>query len=197
MLPSNLRRLDGNENGGFAAVTRPGRCMLVSTGRPRWYVIQCKPREDGRALEHLERQGFSCYLPTLRVEKRRQGGKVEVQESLFPGYLFIQLDEVNDNWHPIRSTRGVIQMVRFKEYPQPVPDEIIESIRQRLADNQLRVPYLRPGERVRITEGCFSDLEAIFVANDGTERVMLLMNLLHHEQTLSFPVSSIRKCGNG
>lgn len=34
-------------------------------------------------------------------------------ESLFPGYLFIQLDQLNDNWHPIRSTRGVNQLVTF------------------------------------------------------------------------------------
>jgi transcriptional antiterminator RfaH len=144
-------------------------------------------------LEHLERQGFSCYRPTLCVEKRRQGRKVEVQDSLFPGYLFVQLDEVNDNWYPIRSTRGVIQIVRIKERPLPIEDEIVAMIRQRLASNKSRVSYLTPGERVLITDGCFADVEAIFVASDGDERVMLLMNILHSDQTLSFPVGSVQK----
>jgi transcriptional antiterminator RfaH len=167
--------------------------MPESTTRPRWYVVQCKPREDGRALEHLERQGFSCYRPTLCLEKLRQGRKVAIQESLFPGYLFVQLDEVNDNWYPIRSTRGVIEIVRFSEHPLPVEDEIVEMIRERVASAEPPVPYLEPGERVLITDGCFADVEAIFVANDGDERVMLLMNVLHRDQSLSFSVGSVRK----
>jgi transcriptional antiterminator RfaH len=168
----------------------------LPTNRPRWYVIQCKRREEFRAREHLERQKFLCYLPTLAVEKRRNGRKLEAREPLFPGYVFIQLDDVGDNWHPIRSTRGVIRIVRFGEHPLPLQEEIVEMMRQRLAGNPPRLPYLRPGERVVITEGCFADLEAIFVANDGDERVMLLMNILNREQRLSFPAVHVRRTRN-
>lgn len=170
--------------------------MSMSTSCPDWYVIKCKARQEYRALEHLNRQGFLCYLPELSVEKLSNRCKLEKREPLFPGYLFIQLNDVNDNWYPIRSTRGVSHIVRFNEHPLPVHDEIVETIRQRLATHPLKVPYLQPGERVRIVEGSFSQLEAIFVANDGDERVMLLMRILHREQTLSFPVSSVRKCMN-
>jgi transcriptional antiterminator RfaH len=48
--------------------------------------------------------------------------------------------------------------------------------------------------RVVITDGCFSQLEAIFIATDGEHRVTLLLNILHQEQRLSFPISSVRKC---
>jgi transcriptional antiterminator RfaH len=159
----------------------------------RWYVVQCKAREDQRASEHLERQGFCCYRPTLRIEKVRRGCKIEARESLFPGYLFVQLDRVNHNWSPIRSTRGVIQIVRFNEHPLPVENEVIELIRERLENGGPRVPYLRPGERVLVADGCFADVEAIFVANDGEQRVTLLMNVMYREQTVSFPVGSVRK----
>jgi len=46
------------------------------------------------ARSSIERQEFSCYLPTLTVEKRRNGRKFDARELLFPGYLFIQLDDV-------------------------------------------------------------------------------------------------------
>ena len=168
----------------------------MSTSTPRWYATKCKFRQERRALENLERQGFSCYLPELTVEKRNNQCKIESREPLFPGYLFIHLNDINDNWYPIRSTRGVSHLVRFNEHPLPVQDEIIETIRQRLSINPAKVPYLQPGQRVRIVAGSFSQLEAIFVANDGDERVMLLMNILHREQTLSFPITSVRKCVN-
>lgn len=165
-----------------------------STSLPRWYAVQCKSRQEGRAFENLKRQGFACYLPTISVEKLQLGRRTEVREPLFPGYLFINL-EASDNWQPVRSTRGVIQIVRFDEQPLPLQDEIIEAIRERLGSHCVKVPYLQRGERVRITEGSFANLEAIFVASDGTERVMLLMNILQREQTLIFPVASVRKCG--
>src|ERR1700728_342044 len=125
----------------------------------RWYVIQCKPREERRALANLVRQGFCCYLPMLTVEKLRHGCRRDVPAPLFPGYLFIHLNAVSDNWHPIRSTRGVIQLVRIREYPIPVSNEIIETITQRLAGGAAHVAYLEPGDRVRITEGPFADVE--------------------------------------
>lgn len=165
----------------------------VSAGCPRWYVIESKPREDARARRNLERQGFTCYCPVVCTEKLRQGRRVWLEEPLFPRYFFIQLDKVGQNWAPIRSTRGVLQLVRVNDHPLPVADEIILSIRKRLATEHPCVPYFKAGERVRISEGPFANLEGIFLAPDGEERVVLLLNLLHQNQTLSFPVAGVRK----
>jgi transcriptional antiterminator RfaH len=160
---------------------------------PRWYLIHCKPREDERALENLERQGFECYRPMRVVERWRLGRKQKVTESLFPRYLFIRLDGVNDNWSPIRSTRGVDKIVRFNDRAIPVADELIAAIRARLGTGAFETPYIKPGERVQIMGGPFSHLEAIFVASEGAERCVLLLNILHKEQELSFPMASVRK----
>lgn len=71
-----------------------------------WYLAQCKPRQDERAQQHLENQGYTCYRPQYRRE-RVLGGRLQAQmESLFPGYLFIQLAG-DSNWSPLRSTRGL------------------------------------------------------------------------------------------
>ena len=163
------------------------------TGELRWYLIQCKPRQDARALENLERQDFVCYRPARAVERHRDGRTKASAEPLFPGYLFIRLDRVTDNWYAINSTRGVHQIVRFNEYPVPVPDRLIEGIRARLADPLAQQPYLKPGDRVRIEAGAFAQTEAIFLVDDGNHRVVLLLNILQTEQRLSFPLSSVRK----
>jgi transcriptional antiterminator RfaH len=159
----------------------------------RWYLIQCKPREEARALENLERQEFVCYRPVRAVERYRDGRTRASDEPLFPGYLFIRLDRVTDNWYAINSTRGVHQIVRFGEYPLPVPDDLIEGIRARQAASLAREPYLKPGDRVRIEAGAFAQTEAIFLVDDGNHRVVLLLNILQTEQRLSFPLASVRK----
>ena len=160
---------------------------------PRWYLIHCKARQEERALEHLERQGFECYRPIYEKERIRRGRKTLTSAALFPGYLFIWLDRIHDNWLPICSTRGVLQIVRFNEFPLPVADGIVEEIRRRVEGRPMREPYLKSGERVVITEGSFSGIEAIFIADDGDERVMLLLNILQREQVLSFPSENVRK----
>jgi transcriptional antiterminator RfaH len=173
--------------------TADARAEPADAQEPRWFLVHCKPREDGRALEHLERQGFECYRPAREVERHRDGRKYTITEALFPRYLFVRLDCVQDNWYPIRSTRGVDRVVRFNDYPAPVPNGVIDAIRMRLNGSSAREPYLKPGERVQITEGAFSQVEAIFVAADGDERVILLLHILQKDQKLTFPLHSVRK----
>jgi transcriptional antiterminator RfaH len=149
--------------------------------------------EDSRALEHLRRQGFECYLPLRQVERWRQGRRYMAEEPLFPRYVFVRFDEKRDRWYVIRSTRGVCKIIYREERLVAVRDDIVEEIRRRLALEPVKTPYLEPGQRVVVTDGCFAHVEAIFVANESDERVMLLMHILHREQTVSFPVQSVRK----
>lgn len=155
-----------------------------------WYLVHCKPRQDERAQEHLIRQGYDCYRPLLRRERLVRGRTQTVAESLFPGYLFVQLHP-NSNWSPLRSTRGVNRLVSFGGYPLQVPQTLIDTLQQRTQPEPQ--PLLQPGDRVRIVEGSFAELEAIFLCMDGEERVVLLMKLLNREQKLTLPLASVRR----
>lgn len=164
---------------------------------PRWYLIQCKPRQDSRAEENLTRQAYKCYRPTQSVERIIRGRRTTSIESVFPGYLFIQLDQLNDNWHPIRSTRGVNQLVTFGKNPVAIADELIEQLQQRIQNQLTETPKdsiaFKPGDHVRIISGSYKELEAIFLSHDGAERIVILLQLLHREHTLSVPIIAIEK----
>lgn len=163
---------------------------LFSLPDKGWYLLQCKPRQDQRAEEHLQRQGYPFYRPRLRVEQIVRG-RVQVKEqSLFPGYLFIALGDA-DNWAPLRSTRGVSRVVVFGGLPLKVEPGLIEQLQQRI--EKVPMPALQKGECVRVTDGCFAELDAIFMAMDGEGRVMLLLNLLNRQQQVSVPLASIIK----
>jgi transcriptional antiterminator RfaH len=155
----------------------------------RWYLIQTKPRQEARAEEHLQRQQFECYRP-LRPEDGKK--RTPSEEALFPGYLFIRMDQVHDNWYPIRSTRGVSRIVTFGGHPVPVQDELIEQIRVRLATPAPRHEF-RQGEAVLIKAGEMCDIEAIFLTRDGDERAVILLNLLQREQKVILPISSLSR----
>ncbi|MGV8921190.1 MAG: transcription/translation regulatory transformer protein RfaH [Pseudomonas sp.] len=158
----------------------------------RWYLIQTKPRQEARAQEHLQRQSFECYRPLKAAVPKKRSPRALNEEELFPGYLFIRMDQMHDNWYPIRSTRGVARIVTFGSQPVPVHDRLIEQIRLRLLSHEPR-PEFQQGEHVRIKDGSFSDLEAIFLTCDGEERAVILLNLLQREQKVSLPISSLTR----
>jgi transcriptional antiterminator RfaH len=163
----------------------------TSSSPARWYLIQTKPRQEGRAEEHLQRQHFECYRPVKHGEKKR-GSRAPSEEELFPGYLFIRMDQTNDNWYPIRSTRGVARIVTFGGLPVPVKDALIEQIRERLLAPPPKETF-QHGDTVRITAEGFNDVEAIFLTADGDERAVILLNLLQREQKVTLPVSSLSR----
>ncbi|MEL7938653.1 transcription/translation regulatory transformer protein RfaH [Pseudomonas delhiensis] len=163
--------------------------MPDATGK-RWYLVQCKPRQAPRALEHLERQGYQCVLYTHQIERLQKGKLQQLTEPLFPGYLFIQLDRVDDNWLPIRSTRGVSQIVGFGGRPTPVPDSVIVKLNSRPSTS---FPALHTGDRVSIADPALQTLEAIFLETDGEGRVLLLLRFLQRNIALKAPLSLIRK----
>ena len=75
----------------------------------------------------------------------------------------------------------------------PVRETIIEGIQARLANSTVIEPCFKDGDRVQVTEHPFSQFEAIFVATDGDDRVILLLNFLQTEQRASFPLANVRK----
>lgn len=157
----------------------------------RWYLVQCKPRQDMRAEEHLERQGYRCLRPLIVRERLVGGRALLVDEPLFPGYLFIRLSD-SDNWAPLRSTRGVGRIVSFGGKPLPVSDAVVAAIQRRCQDIPSQV-LLAPGDKVRIDAGGMAELEAIFLAmDDGQERAVLLIQLMQREHRVSMPLASIR-----
>lgn len=156
-----------------------------------WYLIQCKSRQEERAEENLARQGYSCFRPKYLRERFSQGKRSQVKESLFPGYLFIQLDFL-DNWSPLRSTRGVLRIVAFGNQPLAVESSLVEELKLR-EQQALGGLELVSGEIVQILEGPFAELQAIYLRMDGDERVVLLLNLLQRQQQITLPRSGITK----
>lgn len=171
----------------------------LSQGRERtgpsgnWYAVHTKPRQEFRALENLQNQGYTCFLPTLTAQRLRDGKLIGATEPLFPRYLFIRLDEGQSNWMPIRSTRGVSKLVEFGGTAARVPPGLIAALQAQSIPTR---SLYAPGDILRIGSGPFVGLEAEFVrlyqAADGTARVMVLMEILAKPCRISFPAEVVR-----
>ena len=153
-----------------------------------WYLVQCKPRQDERAEENLVRQGYECSRPACQRLREVRGKQKVVQESLFPGYLFIRMPS-GANWAPLRSSRGVARVVAFGGQPVPVGQGLVEQLQAR-AQTAVLSP-LMPGDKVTVSDEGFAGLDSIFMCMDGEERVILLINLMNRQHKISLPMTSI------
>ena len=136
-----------------------------------WFLLQTRPRQELRAVEHLANQDLNVYCPSYF---RKNKGK----EILFPSYIFIQSNtEMQLKLGKIRSTRGVSHFVKFGGRPAVLSDELIETIKQQesyIEDS----PIFTKGQSVAFSGGPFAEYQAIYLYDRGEDRAIVLLQLL-------------------
>jgi transcriptional antiterminator RfaH len=163
-----------------------------------WFLVYTKPRQEKCALENLCRQGYECYLPTLPLEKIRQGMFTFEDEPLFPRYLFIRLGLGNSakGWGPIRYTTGVSRLVSFGSEPARIDDCLIAQLQTSESSFKQRPARLfEAGDRVHFADGPFTGIEGIFQIAEGEKRVLVLIEMMSKPLSVGVAPSMLRKIG--
>lgn len=156
-----------------------------------WYALQHKPAQGDRAVQHLQNQEIACFYPKIEVEKIKAGKRSKRLEPLFPGYIFVNLEQTNSMWAKLRSTRGVLRIVSFANKPAAIADEVIEHIKASMGKVEEK-GGIKAGQAIELDDGPFKGLGAIFQAYDGEERAIVLISFMQKQQRVSVPVSAIR-----
>lgn len=150
--------------------------------RTVWCLVYTRSKQEEKAREHLEQQGFEVFLPRISRVINHAGRRQTRIEPMFPRYLFTHLDPDAEDWTPIRSTVGVTSLVRFGQQPGIVPPAIVEGLRAQ-ADEQGVIggrgaSEFEIGQTVRIVDGPFEGYSAIVQAKLPRERVEILLTLV-------------------
>lgn len=163
-----------------------------------WYASYTQPHNEAVAARHLAQQGFDVFCPRY-LKRRSHARRVDmVPAPLFPRYVFVAFDVTTPEWRTVRSTRGVVDLVRNGLQPSPVPDAVIRDIREREDDNGYvvlsRHVGLVRGDPIRIESGPFADHEAIFEAQRDEERVIALLALMGRQVFVEVPALAVMPC---
>lgn len=144
-----------------------------------WYVLQSKPRQEGLAASVLLQAGIETYLPTVTIQGDRE--QPARRQPFFPGYFFGHLDPERSEIRRASYSPGVLSVVGYGGFPYPVPENLVNYIRERLVQGH-RQPggeRFRSGERLVIVSGPLNGLEAIFDRQlSGGGRVRVLIRIL-------------------
>jgi transcriptional antiterminator RfaH len=146
----------------------------------RWYLVNAQTGREALAVQHLTRQGYRPFLPTMRKTVRHARRIRDVSAAYFPGYLFVALDLATHRWRPIDSTVGVLRLVKAGERPLPAPPGLVEALIDATDDEGILTlsQALKPGDQVRIVQGPFADRLAVVDSLRGEDRVRVLLDLM-------------------
>jgi len=144
-----------------------------------WYAIRIQSRLGRVASANLRLRGYEEFLPMYRTRRRWCDRIKELEQPLFPGYLFCRFD-VNDRLMPILTTPGVIGILGAGKTPIPVDDGEIEAIQVILRSGRAVQPWplLNVGSKVYIERGPLTGLEGIITNADKTYRLIVSVSML-------------------
>ena len=152
----------------------------------RWFAVHSRPRMEALALEHLQNQGFHSWLPKLARRVRRKARWVSVVEPLFARYLFLRVDPQVHDISPIRSTKGVVNLVRQGGVPLPIPEAAMDALFEAVDEtsglhclSETEAPTLAPGTPVTVLSGPFAGMEGVFQKASGEARALVLLTVLN------------------
>ena len=171
--------------GGIGAEAEGGEALPDTEMMPRpqaasspsWHVLWTRSNCEQQVCNRLTAQGLEVFLPKIGAWSRRGGQRHLAQVPMFPGYLFVHHVMDKPSYIEVCKSPGLVSILGERwDRLDVVPDPEIEAI-QRALRTKLPVlphPYLREGQRVRITRGPLADVEGIFVRGNPTTGLLVV-----------------------
>ena len=165
-----------------------------------WFAVYTKAREEHTALLNLERQSFECYLPVIEGRRQcRPAYQATHATPLFPRYLFLNAVPEVQNLATVRSTRGVVGLVRAGFELVRVSSAIIAGIKSRM-NPETGLITLDPdspatGDTVRVSGGPFAALQGILTEHRGQTRSLMLVEILGREVAVDINTRLLQRAG--
>jgi transcriptional antiterminator RfaH len=160
--------------------------------------VYSKPESERLVVEHLVRQGFDSWCPTLSAVDLKAPDAAQAARAptaLFPRYLFARPTAEGQSIAPIKYTVGVSRLVSFGNQPATIAHDHVLQIGAWLAAQGERSVADRLGIKVGqlacVTDGPFANFQGL-VKMTGPERVIVLLDLMGKPHALSFSYASVR-----
>src|SRR5271163_990484 len=143
-----------------------------------WWVLYTRHQHEKAVAEMLSAKGFEVFLPLYESLRRWKDRKKLLTLPLFPCYVFVQGGL--DRRLQVVTTPGIHTILFHGESVAIVPEAEIHAIR-RAVEGQFRIephPFLKCGERVRVTRGSLEGVEGVLVRKKNLYRLVLSVDMM-------------------
>ncbi len=150
---------------------------MDSIDAKKWHVLWTRSHCEQQVHDHLAAKGFQLFLPRIDTWARRNGTRYRTSVPMFPGYVFVHHVMDKAGYIEIRKTTGLVKLLGEQwDRLAIVPDREIQAI-QKIQQSRMPAlphPYLREGQRVRLTGGLLADVEGILIRKKSNKGILVV-----------------------
>lgn len=147
-------------------------------GSSDWWALYTRHQHEKTVAEMLSAKGFEVFLPLYESLRRWKDRSKMLTLPLFPCYVFVRGGL--DRRLQVVTTPGIHMILCRGERVAMIPQVEIDAI-QRAVEGSFRVephPFLKCGERVRVTHGSLLGVEGILIRKKNLYRLVLSVDMM-------------------
>ncbi len=161
-----------------------------------WFALRVRSNHERVAALHLRERGFEEFSPTFKAERQWSDRKKQIDQFLFPGYVFCRLNP--EDRLPVLTIPGAVGLVGFGKGPTAIPENEIESVRKMVGTGLLvgPWPFIAAGQTVAIERGPLRGVEGVLQEIKKGFRLVVSVNLLQRSVYAEVDRSWVRPVGS-
>src|ERR1017187_4758876 len=143
-----------------------------------WRGAYTRHQHEKAVAQVLSTKGFEVFLPLYDSVRRWKDRNKVLSLPLFPCYVFVR-GGLNRRLQVV-STPGVHMILNLGQNVATSPEDEIQAIRLTV-EGHFRVepyPFLKCGERVRVTRGALEGVEGVLIRKKNMYRLVLSVEML-------------------
>lgn len=159
----------------------------------KWRVLYVRPRYEKKVEQQLLDAAIEVFLPVHETMRQWSDRKKKVVLPLFPGYLFVHVDE-KERMRAFEAV-GVMKYVHFSGKLAGVRADVIDSLRilvhgapQELETTNESLPL---GSPVRIKHGPLAGMKGHVVQYRGAKKVAVVIEVIQQTVMVEVPVAEL------
>ena len=153
----------------------------------QWYIVNVMAGQESKVVSDIKaaiiRNGVNqhvvdIFVPTKKIVKIKKGQKLQENQKIFPGYIFINTDLQGGIYNIVNSIPKVMGFLGSKNNPKPVAEskmrEILDISSQDTDDKGI---IFEVGEILNVIEGPFESFSGA-VENFDPEKQKIKISIL-------------------
>jgi transcription antitermination factor NusG len=143
-----------------------------------WWALYTRHQHEKTVADMLTAKGLEVFLPLYESVHRWKDRRKLVELPLFPCYVFVRGG--HNRKLQVVSTPGVHMILSRGERIAIIPEDEIQAIRTTVEGPYAIEPhpYLKCGERVRVTRGSLEGVVGVLVRRKNLCRLVLSVDML-------------------
>jgi transcriptional antiterminator NusG len=184
-----------------------------------WYVVHSYAGYENKVKTNLESRInsldmedyiFQVEVPTEDVVEIKNGKRQQVQRKVYPGYILVRMDLMDESWGAVRNTPGVTGFVGATSRPSPLTlEEVVKILAPTLQKTaptgprgssaspdkpQVALVEYETGESVTVMDGPFATLPATISEIDPVhQKLHVLVSIFGRETPVELSFSQVSK----